>query len=61
MDRVSFFTYATVGLPILVRQPGDGAGWLVGPVGFFPMLGGLAETYVERVPHWPGERAGGAH
>ncbi len=50
---ITFFTYATVGLLILARQPGNRVGWLVGAVGFFPMLGGLAERYVERVPDWP--------
>ena len=35
-----FLTYATVGVLILVRQPDNTVGSLVGAVGFFPMLGG---------------------
>ena len=48
-----FLAYATVGLLILVRRPENRVGWLVGAVGFFPMLGGFTEMYVQRAPDWP--------
>ncbi|HZJ05028.1 MAG TPA: hypothetical protein VFD59_06110 [Nocardioidaceae bacterium] len=50
---LAFLAYATVGMLILVRRPENRVGWLVGAVGFFPMLGGLAEMYVQRAPDWP--------
>ncbi len=51
---VMFLTYATVGVLVLVRQPTNTVGWLVGAVGFFPMLGGgIADLYHQRGTSWP--------
>ena len=38
---LTFLVYATVGTLILNRQPGNRVGWLVGAVGFFPLVSGL--------------------
>jgi len=50
---IAFLAYATVGTLILVRQPENRVGWLVGAVGFFPMLSGLTTVYVQRAADWP--------
>ena len=50
---VAYIAYATVGTLILVRQPENRVGWLVGAVGFFPLLGSLAEVYVEGASDGP--------
>lgn len=49
----AFATYATVGVLLLVRRPENRVGWLVGAVGFFPLLGGAADVYAERAADWP--------
>ena len=50
---IAFLAYATVGTLILVRQPENRVGWLVGAVGFFPMLSGVTTVYAQRAADWP--------
>ena len=50
--------YAAVGTLILVHRPGNTVGWIVGAIGFFPIVGNLAGEYAARayVRHettWP--------
>jgi hypothetical protein len=41
---LTFLFYATVGTLILIRQPRNRVGWLVGAVGFFPLVSGLSDV-----------------
>ena len=47
-----FLAYATVGTLILIRQPSNRVGWLVGAVGYFPLMSGLTDAIVQRAPDW---------
>ncbi len=47
-----FLAYATVGTLILIRQPRNRVGWLVGAVGFFPLVSGLTDVDLQRAPDW---------
>jgi hypothetical protein len=54
----AYLVYAVMGTLILVHRPGNTVGWIVGTMGFFPLVGSLAEEYFERayVRHettWP--------
>ena len=49
---LAFLAYATVGTLILIRQPRNRVGWLVGAVGFFPLMSGLTDAIVQRAPDW---------
>jgi hypothetical protein len=53
-----FLVYAVVGMLILVHRPGNAVGWIVGAIGFFPLLGNLGAEYAGRAhlrpeAHWP--------
>ena len=55
---VMMLAYPVVGALILVHRPGNAVGWIVGAIGFFPVVGSLAQEYSERayVRHettWP--------
>jgi hypothetical protein len=44
----ALLSYAVVGTVILVHRPGNTVAWIVGAIGFFPLLGALAQEYAER-------------
>jgi hypothetical protein len=54
----AYLIYALVGSLIVVHRPGNVVGWLVGAMGFFPLVGNLAGQYagmaqVRRKTTWP--------
>jgi hypothetical protein len=49
---LTFLAYATVGTLILLRQPRNLVGWLVGAVGFFPLLNALPDVVLRYAPNW---------
>jgi hypothetical protein len=54
----AYLIYALVGSLIVVHRPGNVVGWLVGAMGFFPLVGNLAGQYagiahVRRESTWP--------
>ncbi len=55
---VAYLVYAVVGAMILVRRPANTVGWILGAIGFFPLVGNLAGEYALHAlaapsRHWP--------
>ena len=58
MILAAYLVYAVTGTLILAHRPSNTVGWIVGTIGFFPLVGALAEEYALRaeVRHetgWP--------